>query len=182
MGDARTMFSVDLAGSAHIVKEFTSVMAEGGAAVLFASMAARLLAGAVDDELEPILTDPLAPDAPERFIRSRAVQDDPAMAYGYAKQGVVRLAARHAATWGQRGARINSVSPGSIDTPMGRQELAGQPAMVALLEQTPIARLGTEADVVAAVEFLLSDAASYITGTDLLIDGGIVAALSNPDA
>lgn len=177
MGDARRMFTVDLQGSAHIVDAFGPVVAAGGAAVLFASMAARLVAGGSDAELDAILADPLSAGAADRFVGAAGVRDDPSMAYSWAKQGVVRLAARSAADWGGRGARINTVSPGSINTPMGRQEFAQQPMMAVLLEQTPLGRLGEDADVVAAVEFLLSDAAGYVTGTDLLVDGGVVAAL-----
>jgi NAD(P)-dependent dehydrogenase (short-subunit alcohol dehydrogenase family) len=64
-----------------------------------------------------------------------------------------------------------------IDTPMGRQEWDAQPMMAVLLEGTPLARLGAEDDMVGAVSFLLSDAASYVTGVDLIVDGGVVATI-----
>ncbi|MGW5517539.1 SDR family oxidoreductase [Nocardia africana] len=84
--------------------------------------------------------------------------------------------------WGMRGARVNSISPGVISTPMGRQELSGQSgaAMRAMIEASGTARVGTPADIAAAAAFLLGPEASFITGTDLLVDGGAVAAARTP--
>jgi NAD(P)-dependent dehydrogenase (short-subunit alcohol dehydrogenase family) len=85
---------------------------------------------------------------------------------------------RRAGAWGAKGARIVSMSPGPIATPMGARELEGPSRAVKLklMEQLPIAREGTMVETADAIEFLASDRASYITGTDLLVDGGIVAA------
>jgi NAD(P)-dependent dehydrogenase (short-subunit alcohol dehydrogenase family) len=178
MGDHHRMFDVDLAGSAHIVAAFLPQMAPGGAAVLFASMAAHLIAGADSSELDDILSDPLAPGAAARFAGAVAIGGDSGLAYAWSKQGVIRLVRRAAPAWGARGARINSVSPGTIDTPMGRQEMATHPAMQSMLDVTPMGRMGRSEDLVDAVAFLLSPEASYITGTDLLVDGGAVAAVN----
>jgi NAD(P)-dependent dehydrogenase (short-subunit alcohol dehydrogenase family) len=176
MGDARTMFEVDLVGSVHVVDAVAPHMAEGGAAVLFSSMAAHAAAVAASPEIDGVLADPLAEGAVERFVD--LVGGDPGFAYAMAKRGVLQLARRAAVPWAGRGARINTVSPGSIETPMGLRELEGQPMMRTLLEQTPLARLGKPEEVVAAVRFLLSGSAAYVTGTDLLVDGGLVAAFT----
>ena len=178
MGDHRRMFDVDLVGSALIVAAFRPLMAPGGSAVLFASMAAHLIAAADSSELDDILADPLAPGAAERFAAATAVAGDSGLAYAWSKAGVICLVRRSAPVWGQAGARINSVSPGTIDTPMGRQEMATHPAMQSMLDITPMGRMGRSEDLVAATEFLLSPASSYITGTDLLVDGGVVAAVN----
>jgi NAD(P)-dependent dehydrogenase (short-subunit alcohol dehydrogenase family) len=179
MGDARLMFAVDLAGAARLVGAFEPLMAPGGAGVLFASMAAHLAATGDAGSLGEILADPLAPGAEDRFVSADQIAGDSSMAYGWAKRGVIELARRSAAPWGKRGARINSVSPGMIDTPMGRQEADAQPMMAVLLDGTPMARLGSDDDLVSAVSFLLSDQASFVTGVDLLVDGGVVAVITS---
>lgn len=177
MGSANLMFAVDLAGPARVVAVFEKLMAPGGAAVLFASMAAHLTATADPGSLSDLLVNPLAPGAEDQFVSSVEVGNDSSMAYGWAKRGVITLVRRSASPWGRHGARINSVSPGIIDTPMGRQEADAHPTMATLIERAPIAREGSDDDIVHAVTFLLSDHASYVTGIDLVVDGGVVAAI-----
>ncbi|TNE45982.1 MAG: SDR family oxidoreductase [Sphingomonadales bacterium] len=70
-----------------------------------------------------------------------------------------------------------SLSPGFIRTGMTRKEVEERPDMRALLDSTPMARWGTVSDIVNVVEFILSDKASFITGTDIVIDGGLSARL-----
>lgn len=79
---------------------------------------------------------------------------------------------------GEKGARITSISPGTINTPMGRQEASQQEQMKMMLEITPLRREGEASEIATAVEFLLSDSASYITGIDLRVDGGTIANLN----
>jgi NAD(P)-dependent dehydrogenase (short-subunit alcohol dehydrogenase family) len=160
MGSAHLMFAVDLAGPARVVAAFEDLMAPGGAAVLFASMAAHLTATGDPGSLREILVSPLAPGAEDRFASSAEVGDDPSLAYGWSKRGVINLVRRSALPWGERGARINCISPGIIDTPMGRQEADAHPVMATLVEKAPIAREGTDDEIVQAVTFLLSDDAS----------------------
>jgi NAD(P)-dependent dehydrogenase (short-subunit alcohol dehydrogenase family) len=102
---------------------------------------------------------------------------DPGVAYSWAKRGVQRLVRREAAAFGATGARICSVSPGMIDTPMGRQEYARQPMMRTLEDMTPLGRTGRADELAAVVTFLLSDEPSFVTGVDVLVDGGACAAV-----
>ena len=102
---------------------------------------------------------------------------DGAKAYQLSKAALVRMCRDRAAAWGARGARIVSLSPGLIATPMGALEFAAQPEKRRLLPLTPLGREGTMVEIADAVEFLLSDRASFITGIDLLVDGGISTVL-----
>jgi NAD(P)-dependent dehydrogenase (short-subunit alcohol dehydrogenase family) len=92
---------------------------------------------------------------------------------------VLRLARRTGAAWGSRGVRVCSLSPGIVDTPMGRQESERTPFMADMIKMTPIARDGRADEIAAVVGFLCSDAASYMTACDVLVDGGFVGAVSS---
>jgi 3-oxoacyl-[acyl-carrier protein] reductase len=92
--------------------------------------------------------------------------------YVATKAGVIGLTKTLAREFGRAGIRVNAVAPGFIDTPMARK--VPEANLAALTERTPLARLGQPEDVAAAYAFLASDDASYITGTCLNVDGGLV--------
>ena len=90
----------------------------------------------------------------------------------------MQYAAAH--EWGERGARINTISPGVIVTPLAYDEFnANGAGYQRMIDATPMRRVGSPDEIGAAGAFLLSDDASYVTGTDLLVDGGTIAALKN---
>ncbi len=100
--------------------------------------------------------------------------DDVLATYSLSKRGVILEVRRRAAAWGAQGARIVSVSPGLIaDTELGR-EAAGIHAG-AYVQQSALQRAGTAADIAGVVAFLVSADTAYVTGCDLLVDGGVVA-------
>jgi NAD(P)-dependent dehydrogenase (short-subunit alcohol dehydrogenase family) len=103
-------------------------------------------------------------------------------AYSIAKRGVIRACQRWAPQWGKRGARIVSLSPGLIDTPMMQMELSKTPGMKVMLELTPLGRLGTPEEIAATVDFLCSGEASFISACDILVDGGCIAAMTGAGA
>jgi NAD(P)-dependent dehydrogenase (short-subunit alcohol dehydrogenase family) len=178
MADWRLMFEVDLVGSARLFDLLAPLVVEGTAAVLFASMASQILAPYGDPDVDALLDDPLADDLLDRLPDAIGPTiTDSAVAYAWAKRGVQRLARREARRWGPLGGRVCSISPGMIDTPMGQQEAAGQPAMAMLLELAALGRFGRPEELADVVAFLVSDQASYLTGTDVLVDGGVCAAL-----
>jgi NAD(P)-dependent dehydrogenase (short-subunit alcohol dehydrogenase family) len=182
MADARRVFDVDLVGTQRLLNAFEELVVTGSAAVCFSSMAAYQLAPFATTDIDALIDEPLAPDF---LARAAELFADSGLAYGLAKRGVIRATARAAVRWGARGGRVNSLAPGIIDTPMGRQELEQQPVMRTMLEQAPLGRLGEADEVAAVVAFLLSDEASFVSGIDVLVDGANVpgmaaAALLNP--
>lgn len=92
--------------------------------------------------------------------------------YSAAKAGLVAATRNLAARWVERGVRVNAVAPGVIDTPMTAPMAAFPELLDAEVAHIPMGRLGTPAEVAAAVLFLASDAASYVTGETLAVDGG----------
>jgi NAD(P)-dependent dehydrogenase (short-subunit alcohol dehydrogenase family) len=178
MGDARRIFEVNLFATARLVDALEDHLRPGAVGVLIASQAAQMIASGLTADQAAALEAPFAsdtPDAYERLVRvCGALGENPSGAYGLSKRGVQLLAISRAPAWGARGARLLSISPGMIDTEMGSDEFeAHTEAMQSILDRTPVeARLGRAEEIAAVADFLMSDAASFMSGSDLLVDGG----------
>jgi NAD(P)-dependent dehydrogenase (short-subunit alcohol dehydrogenase family) len=173
--DIETILKVNLLGAALVSDAFGEVIAPGGAGVFIASMAGHRIP--VAPELETLLRS--TPTADLLAIPALADLPAPVVAYGVSKRGN-QLRVRDASiTWGRRGARVNSISPGVIITPMALLELEskGGDSMRERMELSGTGRFGTPEDIAAAVAFLVGPESGFITGTDLAVDGGVFATL-----
>jgi len=174
---AAAILAVDLLGVALVLDAFAPVIAPGGAGVVISSMAGHLTDPVNPEQAYALATTPTEHLLELPFLAPEVVTD-PGAAYSIAKRGNHLRVMAAAAAWGRRGARVNSISPGVISTPMGQAELAGPAGemMRAMIGMSATGRLGTSGDIAAAVAFLLGPEATFITGTDLTVDGGVVAA------
>lgn len=179
MADWRRIFEVDLVGTARLAAALRPLAAPGMAMVFFSSMSALLKPPQPNDaELDTLMADPLDEYFLDRIEEAGgAAITDPANAYPVAKRGVKQLVQREAVRLGTHGARVCSISPGIIDTPQGQQEAAAHPSIAAMVARTPLGRMGHAEELAAVAAFILSDQASFLTGIDILVDGGVVAAL-----
>lgn len=179
--DARTIMAVNLVATVRLLDAIEPTLRPGSAAILIASMAGHVMPE-IPDALS-LTADPLAPhflDAIMTLIDAMSAglpAGAPGVSYSLSKQAVIALVERRATAWGRHGARIVSISPGMILTPMGRKELAETPGAAQLAEITPAGRVGIAMDIALAARFLASDDASFITGCDLKVDGGGSAAI-----
>lgn len=178
---------VDLAGTARLLDAFLPSVVPGTVAVCIASIAGHL--GAFAPEMDAVLDAPLVTDFAARFRSQFGAEPDPGSTYRLAKRGVIRLCERAAIAWGARGGRVVSLSPGLVDTAMGRLELEHNPIKVDLARRTPIRSThqgpdavlpGNVADIADAVAFLCSERASFVSGCDVRVDGGLVGAMQPP--
>lgn len=169
--------NLDMVGTGYAVDAFGEVMAEGGAGLLISSQAAYMYAIPNDIELQLVNT-PTEELKNVKFIQEVAMKDS-GLAYMIAKRMNHLQAQRAAATtWNRRRARINTISPGVIVTPLAYDEFAAAgEGYQAMIDASAARRTGTSEEVAEAAAFLLSEHARFITGTDLLIDGGVMASI-----
>ncbi len=172
------ILAVDLAGTALVLEEFGQIIAPGGAAVVISSMA-----GHMQPPLDPAAERALASTPADELlalpILTPAAVPNSGAAYALAKRANHLRVQAAAVTWGDRGARVNTISPGIILTPLAREEMSGPGAAgyQDMINTSAAGRVGTTDEVATAAAYLLGPDAAFITGADLLIDGGVIAAL-----
>ena len=172
----KQIVEVDVMGTAYVIDEFVEVVGPGAVLICIASMAGTLMPMATDIE-HLLATTPTAELANLEILNPATM--DSGSAYSIAKRANQVRVQVSAMQWGAKGARIASISPGIISTPMGQQELEGASgdAMRQMIEASATKRIGTPDDIANAVAWLADPATSFVTGIDLLVDGGVVAAL-----
>ena len=171
------ILSVDLLGTALMLDAFASTIANGGAGVFIASMAGTFF------QLDPDLERRLATTPASETARPSRIDSAGCTRFWCGlrtrKAGEPTPGAGGVVSVGSTGPRVNSISPGVISTPMGTAELEGPNGdyMRQMVDASPTGRLGTPHDIASAVEFLAGPNSTFITGIDLLVDGGVVASV-----
>ncbi len=171
-----TILKVDLYGTAVVLEEFGEVIASGGAGVVIASQSGHRL-GALTAEQDTALA-----MTPADLLLSLPVLQpdkvtDPLHAYQLSKRGNSLRVMAEAVRWGRRGARINTISPGIIITPLAHDELSGPrgAGYRQMIETSPAGRAGTPDEVAGVAALLMGPDGAFITGGDFLMDGGVTA-------
>jgi len=177
MGSWEQIIEVDLIGTTRFVEAARPALKPGGCALCVSSMSAYM--GPPAAAIELALSRPLAPGLMAQLqAMSSPLLAHPGLAYAFAKRALKNYVADQAAAWGKEGKRIVSLSPGLIDTEMGRLENDAMENFEAMRRQIALGRLGEPEDIANTALFLVSPEAGYITGCDILVDGGFVASFN----
>jgi NAD(P)-dependent dehydrogenase (short-subunit alcohol dehydrogenase family) len=173
----QTILSVDLYGTALVLEEFGNVIAPGGAGVVIASQSGHRL-GALTPEQDAALAMTPADDLVALPMLQPDQVKDSLHAYQLSKRGNALRVMAEAVRWGKRGARVNTISPGIIFTPLAKDELTGPrgEGYRRMIELCPAGRGGTPDEVGTVGAFLMGPDGGFITGSDFLMDGGVTAA------
>ena len=171
-----TILRVDLYGTAVLLEEFGNVIAQGGAGVVIASQSGHRL-GALTAEQDAALATTPADELLALPMLAADQVTDPLHAYQLAKRANSLRVMAEAVRWGRRGARINTISPGIIITPLAKDELTGPrgEGYRRMIELSPAGRAGTPDEVGNVGALLMGSDGAFINGSDFLMDGGVTA-------
>jgi NAD(P)-dependent dehydrogenase (short-subunit alcohol dehydrogenase family) len=174
---AATILRVDLYGTAVVLEEFGNVIAEGGSAIVIASQSGHRLPALSAEQNKALATTPADDLLALPMLQADQVTD-PLNAYQISKRGNSLRVMAEAVRWGKRGARVNTISPGIIFTPLARDELSGPrgEGYRRMIELSAAGRGGTPDEVGAVGALLMGPEGTFITGSDFLMDGGVTAA------
>jgi NAD(P)-dependent dehydrogenase (short-subunit alcohol dehydrogenase family) len=172
-----TILKVDLYGTALLLEAFGAVIARGGAGVVIASQSGHRLPPLSVEQNAALATTPVEELLALPMLQPDHVKDS-LHAYQLAKRGNSLRVMAEAVRWGKRGARLNTISPGIIITPLAKDELTGPrgPGYRRMIEVSPAGRAGTPDEVGTVAALLMGPDGAFITGSDFLMDGGVTSA------
>jgi len=172
-----TILKVDLYGTALVLEEFGNVIARGGSAVVIASQSGHRLPPLTTEQNALLATTPVDQLLSLPMLQPEQITDS-LHAYQISKRGNALRVMAEAVRWGKRGARVNTISPGIIITPLANDELKGPrgPGYRRMLELSAAGRAGTPDEVGTVGALLMGPDGAFITGSDFLMDGGVTAA------
>jgi len=172
-----TILKVDLYGTALVLEEFGNVIADGGAGVVIASQSGHRLPGLSTEQNAALALTPVEDLLALPMLQPDQVKDS-LHAYQIAKRGNSLRVMAEAVRWGKRGARVNTISPGIIFTPLARDELTGPrgEGYRRMIKLSAAGRGGTPDEVGTVGALLMGQDGGFITGSDFLMDGGVTAA------
>ncbi len=171
-----TILKVDLYGTAVLLEEVGKVIKEGGTGVTISSQSGHRMPALTPKEDEQLAITPTEELLNLEILQTANIKDT-LHAYQMAKRCNVKRVMAQAVKWGRRKARINSISPGIIVTPLAIDEFNGSRGEFYknMFKKCPIGRPGTADEVANVAELLLNPQGAFITGSDFLIDGGATA-------
>ena len=168
------ILQVDLYGTSVLMEEFGKIIAEEGSGIMISSQSGHRLGNLPQEQSDALATTPADQLLDLPFLKDIK---DTLKAYQYSKRCNVLRVMYEATRWGKRGATINSISPGIIITPLANDELHGprKDGYLKMIQASPAGRAGTPDEVGDLAAFLMSNRGRFITGADILIDGGTTA-------
>ena len=172
-----TILKVDLYGTALVLEEFGNAIAHGGAGVVIASQSGHRLPSLTLEQNKALATTPTDELLALPMLQPEQVTD-PLYAYQLSKRGNSLRVMAEAVRWGKRGARVNTISPGIIFTPLAKDELTGPrgAGYRRMIDLSAAGRGGTPDEVGTVGALLMGPDGGFITGSDFLMDGGVTAA------
>jgi NAD(P)-dependent dehydrogenase (short-subunit alcohol dehydrogenase family) len=170
------ILAVDLYGTALVLEEFGDVIAPGGSCVVIASQSGHRLGALTAEQDKALATTPTDELLSLPMLQPDQVTDT-LNAYQLAKRCNSLRVMAEAVRWAKRGARVNTISPGIVMTPLARDELTGPrgEGYRRMIELSPAGRAGTPDEVGTVGALLMGSEGAFITGSDFLMDGGVTA-------
>lgn len=173
----KKILEVDLYGTALVLEEFRNVIGNGGSGIVIASMAGHRLPPLTTEQNKALATAPVEELLHLSFLKPETIENS-SLAYMYSKRANSLRVTSEAVKWAKNGARLNTISPGIIITPLAYEELNGPLGDIyrRMISTSPAGRAGTPDEVANVAALLMGPDGAFITGSDFLMDGGVTSA------